>query len=1127
MWKLLTVNNKFNLAVNTSRIYSTLDATNIGVGALIIDGGVDIGKSLNVHGNLYSSNFAISSTDESTDISTGSIILAGGAGISGNLNIGGIEKIFNITGSTSTNTGALLVNGGVGVGENLNIGGNEKITGTLTVFDSASIYDTLNCLDTTESSDITSGSIIVNGGIGIAKNVNTGGKLHVFDTTESIDITTGSVIIDGGLAIAKNLNIGVDVHIGGTLHCPNLVYEDVQYVTSTVDSTTTDTGALIVAGGAGISKNLNIGGVVKCLSTDNSINITTGSLVVSGGAGFANDVYIGGTLHGGNIPIFDNSAVLNLSNTTGSTSTDTGCLTVAGGAGFASDVYIGGTIHATSGIPPAFDPSAILAITNTTGSTSTNTGCLTVAGGAGFASDVYIGGTLHGGNIPIFDNSAVLNISNTTVSTSTNTGAIIVSGGIGCGDGLYATSLHSTNILNNSLLWGSSSTGLIDNSTNYIIDNSDPNASKLKIVSPNSSKITQIATDQAYNISQLYSTAATTEIWGNAQKCASLNDTATHLYGTNETTSISTGALLIDGGAAIAKTLYVNTAINSVGGYYKGKTIADASWWRLYRIPTHNNDHIDFSIINKVNNTYDLGKTNFYTASTFGADMVTKYDKSAPVDTRICTFNNGSILSTYTEVDVEDVTFSITQITTNWQSFTAVSGYKMTRFAVRFSCTLSSINSFEFRIYSGEGTGGTLLDTINVTGYQAVTSPEWLTVNTNSLITLVPNTKYTIWVNLVSQTVPSQYWNNGSSYSGGTNDHGGSPYYFTVTTEVTYVDVYTFGNISDVKINSSGTIQTASNGGSSTWPADYPAGANLVFDSSTTKANSNNEMGALTLWNTTTATNATTGSLTVAGGVGISGNLFGSASTFTSTTQPLSLNYDATNKSTFNVSSSGNMSIDCSGNNINFHNSDIVHVLNTVEASNYTTGSLIVSGGAGFAGGIYTNTNFYIDPTVNLIKETQLLNSVKLTGPNAATLTQIGSFAFYSFVNGSTKEIFASWDCMHEYKLNTDVFPHIHICFNNSAAGTAQFKLTYNITNVDNSFDFTGTALATVSQANDTINPDRHYMLNLGSFTGPSDVGSIINFRLQRLGAADSFPQPVYMCSFGMHWYVDRMGNLT
>ncbi len=64
---------------------------------------------------------------------------------------------------------------------------------------------------TTAATSATTGSIKTAGGIGIAKQLYTGGVLAALSTIDSESSTTGAVVVAGGMGVAK------DVYIGGVL----------------------------------------------------------------------------------------------------------------------------------------------------------------------------------------------------------------------------------------------------------------------------------------------------------------------------------------------------------------------------------------------------------------------------------------------------------------------------------------------------------------------------------------------------------------------------------------------------------------------------------------------------------------------------------------------------------------------------------------------------------------------------------------------------------------------------------------------------------------------------------------------------------------------------------------------
>ena len=105
------------VTIDKLEITDTTDFTGANA-ALIVKGGADIDKKLNVDGVV-----TFTKDTESTTPTSGALQITGGVGIAKNLNIAGITSITNTTVSTSSTTGALKVAGGVGIFGDLNIGG--------------------------------------------------------------------------------------------------------------------------------------------------------------------------------------------------------------------------------------------------------------------------------------------------------------------------------------------------------------------------------------------------------------------------------------------------------------------------------------------------------------------------------------------------------------------------------------------------------------------------------------------------------------------------------------------------------------------------------------------------------------------------------------------------------------------------------------------------------------------------------------------------------------------------------------------------------------------------------------------------------------------------------------------
>jgi len=453
----------------------------------------------------------LTDTTASTSTTTGALVVSGGVGIGGALYTGGIIRFTDTTASTSVSSGALVVSGGVGIAENLYAGGITRLT------------------DTTASTSSSTGALVVSGGVGIGGALYTGGIIRFTDTTASTSVSSGALVVSGGVGIAENL------YAGG-----------ITRLTDTTASTSSSTGALVVSGGVGIAENLYAGGITRLTNTTASTSTSTGALVVSGGVGITGNLYAGG--------------ITRLTNTTSSTSSSTGALVVTGGVGVGGALHVGyqgdgvsaltftrsdgptfgrisgtgttfnsimrisnpsndnGRIDLDAGVNGIYfsfgysgsSTSRDFEITSSRASTSESTGALTVAGGVGIAGDLYTGG--------------IARLTDTTESTSASTGALVVSGGVGI-DG-------SLNVVDSSTMNNGRIRFINSNGFNYIQSGSSSFASS----------------SASFRFGPTYSTSS----W------LTVSPEQSHISPTTESTSASTGALRVSGGAGIAGNLYAD-----------------------------------------------------------------------------------------------------------------------------------------------------------------------------------------------------------------------------------------------------------------------------------------------------------------------------------------------------------------------------------------------------------------------------------------------------------------------------------------------------------------------------------------------------------------------------------------
>lgn len=242
----------------------------VGIGGNLNVGGTITGTivpgSINTGGTITTTN-----ATQSTSTTTGAIVASsatGGLGIGGNANIGGIITTTNTTDASFVNTGALQSAGGLGVAKATRIGGlleinksNINSADQFGIFPSVvdgrtnmKFYETLAFSSQAWyiGSNITVApntfEIFYGGGINSVVQTITGanGDTKIWSTTGSTSPTTGSFTTQGGIGVAKNITSGGTMTVGGTT-APNtakiLVLPTSTNAESSILYSTTTTGA--------------------------------------------------------------------------------------------------------------------------------------------------------------------------------------------------------------------------------------------------------------------------------------------------------------------------------------------------------------------------------------------------------------------------------------------------------------------------------------------------------------------------------------------------------------------------------------------------------------------------------------------------------------------------------------------------------------------------------------------------------------------------------------------------------------------------------------------------------------------------------------------------------------------
>jgi len=421
------------------------------------------------------STFLFNNFTESNSTDTGAVVVYGGVGIGKNLNVG---KDLRVTGKTifddtvtfsgsatyvlSTNTyytdnlielhlhssdvnSVWPSDDGKDIGLRFHYYSGTDTNGAL-ILANDSKY-----LVWYENASSTNTNVISNGVYGTFKT----GAIVLTSTTGSVSTNTGALTVAGGVGIGESIYVGSNATVTNNVR-----------ILGTTNATSTTTGALTVAGGVGIGKDLHVGGQIVAASITATIitathltvlgsasipggltatNFTTTELVVVGVATLnafvaaiatVTNLTVSGLRDTGNMSVegwFTASTAtvysLNILSNQASTSTTTGALVVAGGVGvggsiYAGDIYSNGSKVLTSAGGGGY-VSAINAGTDT--AVSSSTGIITIWNTSTLQSVTSRGATTN----------VAVSITNLTASTGTTTGALKVSGGVGVGGSVY------------------------------------------------------------------------------------------------------------------------------------------------------------------------------------------------------------------------------------------------------------------------------------------------------------------------------------------------------------------------------------------------------------------------------------------------------------------------------------------------------------------------------------------------------------------------------------------------------------------------------------------------------------------------------------------------------------------
>lgn len=562
------------LVSNTSVQAATVNASSTIVGANIYSNGF-VQASGTIEGNAIDSNTTITAGTGLT-VTSGGMTVTGVSQFNGNVNVTGN---INVTGTINTqNANVLVVNDPIiylgegnpgnswdlGLVANYNNGTyyhtgfvRNKNDGNWTVF------DTLTSEPNASTGNINWSDSTITFGAFKVGNVNIAGQ------TASISTTTGALVIpgSGGAGIGGRLNVGGSAWFAGTVNAGGTAIVNALISNTSVTANNGTFGAGLQAGATTVQ------------SLNSNTNVVATNLQSTGAATVAsltsNGAISGTTINGtaGTFTSIQNSGVtttqslISNANITGATINSTGALQAAS---INSNTNVVATNLQSTGqasVASLVSNGAISGTTiNGTAATFTslqNSGTETVNA---LVSNVY---GLFGQN---------LTVNSTNVSSLSSNGALVVAGGVGVGgrlnvagnsyfagilntgSNLIAQSINSnTNVVGVNLqsTGTSSLNGLIVNTN---ITTSTLNATSNVIVMSLNSNTNVVATN-------LQSTGTTTVNRLTANSGAVFGGNVL-ITDTTQSTSASTGALVVQGGVGIQKDLFVTGNITGSGATF-------------------------------------------------------------------------------------------------------------------------------------------------------------------------------------------------------------------------------------------------------------------------------------------------------------------------------------------------------------------------------------------------------------------------------------------------------------------------------------------------------------------------------------------------------------------------------
>ena len=983
-------------------IDNTTASTFYTLGALVIDGGIGINNATQANGI----------TDG------GSLTTAGGMAIGKRLYVGG-DGTFTENLIVNNNKSFILKDtGGTNPrfvcqsDDNLVFYGTNAVSADRAIFNIQQLSSTSNFQMnipfysnvTTTSTSSTTGSILLDGGIGIS------------DSTDAASVTSGGTFTTaGGIAVAKAAYIGGQVTLGNGVANGFISVASGKSLSLTSNNnliTTVTNNSTVTC----VTSNNNCTtflvkdptGVTTRLSVD-STDVTTANILSSTNTTASTSSSLGAITTTGGIAT---------SNTTDATSaTNGGSITTAGGVGIAKKLFVGTDLD-VAGTTSLVD----ISISGTTASTSATTGALTLVGGLG--------------------------INNTTDATSaTNGGTITTAGGVGIAKKLFVgTDLHTignsyldTN--NTSLLFtdvsGTNPRIICQNDDNLIFYGTNAaGADRAIFACGMRSSSSSLIVSVPFNLTD--ATASTSNTTGSITTAGGIGISDT----TEATSATNGGTITTAGGVGIAKKLFVGGVTTTVSIVDTDTTASTSN--TTGAITTAGG-------IASSNATDATSATNGGTITTAGGVGIAKK------------------LFVGTDLDVAGATTTVSIVDTATTASTSSSlGAITTAGGIATSNTTdatSATNGGTITTAGGVGIAkklfvGTDLDVAGATTTVSIVDTDTTasTSNTTGAITTTGG------IGISNTTEATSATNGGTvTTAGGVGIAkklfvGGiiNTVDATASTSSTTGSITTAGGIG---ISNATEATSATNGGTVTTAGGVGIAKKLfvggIINTVDATASTSNTTGAITtaggigISNTTEATSATNGgTVTTAGGVGIAKKLFvgGAFNVSDATISGSSITGSITTAGGLGISSTTDATSATNGGTITTAGgvgiAKKLFVASGTNATNTTTGSIVVTGGVGVSADLYA-ANLY-NGTFHAVSFVGFNNTAEASfpvsganGDNTAGYFSTDAVTYYTVLSTHTFTVVAG----KQYKLTTSSQQR----FVGTGGGAREWNTRYNI----------------------------------------------------------------------------------